>query len=240
MLSEDPAWPIWAVTAKDMGRPGPWDTGRPDPWDGPAQLPAWPPTKGQTSDSLVTPPPVPHCFLLKAPGPPSLSDLAPQEQGRRAAPAAALSSHVERECRAERGGGGACGAVGSSAELGDSMAAGRPEERKLRRAGRGLLRKLHVAGGQSRGARGPGPPQPGPSPHVPELCLCSTTGPHTSCSGKFHLHPLPGRKAWTSTNGAKFESPPRAPFGRPSKVLRKSGGSGFLTPLSRDPTTLRG
>lgn len=67
--------------------------------------------------------------------------------------------------------------MGSSAELGDSMAAGRPEERKLRRAGRGLLRKLHVAGGQSQGARGPGPPQPGPSPHVPELCLLQHNRP---------------------------------------------------------------
>lgn len=240
MLSEDPAWPIWAVTAKDTGRPGPWDTGRPDPWDGPAQLPAWPPTKGQTSDSLVTPPPVPHCFLLKAPGPPSLSDLAPQEQGRRAAPAAALSSHVERECRAERGGGGACGAGGAAQSSGTAWRQGGP-----RSGSSGEQVGGYCVSCTWRAVRAGAPgalAHPSRAPHhtsQSSVC-CSTTGPHTSCSGKFHLHPLPGRKAWTSTNGAKFESPPRAPFGRPSKVLRKSGGSGFLTPLSRDPTTLRG
>lgn len=145
-----------------MGRPGPWDTGRPDPWDGPAQLPAWPPTKGQTSDSLVTPPPVPHCFLLKAPGPPSLSDLAPQEQGRRAAPAAALSSHVERECRAERGGGGSLRGGG--------------EQRRARgqhggREARGAEAQESRSGATAQAARGgrsePGRPGPWPTPAGP-------------------------------------------------------------------------
>lgn len=179
-LSADPAWPVWAVRAKDAGQPG--------PWDGPAQLPAWPPTEGQTSESLVTLPPGPQ-DCSQPPLLPPQSPRPPDPSGSQSRLRRCSQQSQRRGTHSRTGAGEASGpgppvakwgAGGTVQSLGTARQQVGPRERKLGRAGRGLLCKMHVAGGHSRGARGTGPaqPQPGSLSHIPELCLQQHGGAH--------------------------------------------------------------